>query len=84
MEALATWQSNSPRLADVNQQEVCHGAVSPVVPVDAVGRAQDHVVAEVVVKVKDVVSGCDDGLLGVEVALDDVQAQNVLAEPVEI
>ena len=73
MEALATRQSHAPRRADVDQQEVRHGSVSPVVPVDAVGRAQDHVVAEVVVEVKDVVSGRDDGLLGVEVALDHVE-----------
>ena len=50
------------------------------IPVDAVGRPQVDVVAEVKVKVKDVMAGIDHRLLRVEVALDDVQAQKVLAE----
>ena len=66
----------------MREENVGDAAVRLAVPVDAVGRAQVHVVAEVVVKVDDVVACLDDRLLRVEVALNHVQTQQVLAEPV--
>ena len=75
-------QRDRPRLADVREENVGDATVRLAVPVDAVGRAHVHVVAEVVVKVDDVVACLDDRLLRVEVALDHVQTQQVLAEPV--
>ena len=78
----STRQRDRPRLADVREENVCDPAVRLAVPVDAVGSAQVYVVAEVVVKIDDVVAGFDNGLLRVEVALNHVQSQQVLPEPV--
>ena len=81
LELASTGERDAPGLADVREEQVGHAAVCLAVPVDAVRRPQVHMVAEVEVKVEDVVAGVDHSLLRVEVALDHVQAQKVLAEP---